>query len=342
MERFRVNTSVTMDRSRAMIVASVVMVLIIAALVFCSLLVGAAHIGLQGVLDAFSPHDSVEKIIVLQLRLPRAILALLIGAILGLSGAVLQALLRNPLAEPSVLGASNSAALGGVIALYYGLTKLSVFVLPSMAIGGALLALLVLLLLARSTEGPLGLILAGISISTVAGAGIALALNRSSNPFAMMEITFWLMGSLEDRSFQHVWIALPTTVIGAALLAWNGRALDALVLGEEGARSLGVDLRAVRARAVLGIAIGVGGAVAVSGSIGFVGLIAPHLARPFTDGCPSRVLWPSALTGAILVSAADILVRLVPGDNELRLGVVTAFLGVPFFLAFLFKERRNW
>jgi iron complex transport system permease protein len=308
----------------------------------CSLTLGPAHLSFRQVLSAFHGGDATVSAIVLDLRLPRAILALLVGAILGASGAALQALLRNPLAEPSLLGASNGAALGGVIALYFGLASQSPFALPLMAIGGALIALVVLMLLARRAEGALGLILAGVAVSALAGAGIALALNRAANPFAIMEITFWLMGSLEDRSFEHMWIALPTTLIGLALLAWNIRALDALVLGEEGAAALGVNLAAVRRRLVLALAIGVGGAVAVAGAVGFVGLIAPHLVRPFTDGRPSRILWPSALAGAVLVSGADILVRLIPGENELRLGVVTAFLGAPFFLFYLFKQRRVW
>jgi iron complex transport system permease protein len=319
-------------------------VLAVLALIFAtgSLTVGPAHLAFSQVLSAFGHGDPTIRSIVLELRLPRAILALLIGAILGVAGAALQALLQNPLAEPSLLGASNGAALGGVIALYFGFAGLSPLALPAMAICGALLALVALMLLAGRTEGALGLILAGVTVSALAGAGIALALNRSSNPFAIMEITFWLMGSLEDRSFDHVWIALPTTLIGLALLGWNARALDALVLGEEGARGLGVNLAAVRKRLVLGIAIGVGGAVAVAGAVGFVGLIAPHMVRPFTDGRPSRLLVPSALAGAVLVSAADILVRLIPGENELRLGVVTAFIGAPFFLVYLFKQRRVW
>jgi iron complex transport system permease protein len=307
-----------------------------------SLAVGPAHLSLAQVLSAFNHGDPTIASIVLELRLPRAILALLVGAILGAAGAALQALLQNPLAEPSLLGASNGAALGGVIALYFGFAGLSPLALPALAIAGALIALVVLLLLSSRTEGALGLILAGVAVSSLAGAGIALALNRSSNPFAIMEITFWLMGSLEDRSFDHVWVALPTTLIGLALLGWNARALDALVLGDEGARGLGVNLGAVRKRLVLAIAIGVGGAVAVAGAVGFVGLIAPHIVRPFTDGRPSRTLIPSALAGAVLVSAADVLVRVIPGENELRLGVVTAFIGAPFFLFYLFKQRRVW
>jgi len=286
--------------------------------------------------------DPVEHAIILELRLPRAVLGLAVGAMLGLAGAAMQGFLRNPLAEPSVLGASNGAALGAVVAIYFGLAEASAMVLPLLAVGGALASLSVLFLLAGRSESPLTLILAGIAVSTLAGAGISLALNLAPNPFAAFEITSWLLGSLEDRSFEHVLLALPAIGAGAALLAWDGRALDALTLGEDGAAALGVNLRATRLRLLLGIGIGVGGAVAVSGAIGFVGLIVPHLVRPLTDRSPSAILWPSALAGAALLSLADVAVRLIPTANELKLGVVTAFLGVPVFLVHLMRERRLW
>jgi iron complex transport system permease protein len=286
--------------------------------------------------------DAVADIIVFQLRLPRAVLGLAVGAMLGLSGGVLQGYLRNPLAEPSVLGASNAAALGAVAAIYFGLAEWHAAVLPLLAITAGFIALALLFALAGQSESPLTLILAGIAISTLAGAGISLALNLSSNPFAAMEIMTWLLGSIENRSVQHVWIALPCIAIGIGLLLFDGHALDALSLGEDGARSLGVNLERTRARLLLGIAIGVGGAVAVSGSIGFVGLIVPHLVRPFTDRSPSAVLLPSMLGGAALLTFADVLVRLVPTSAELKLGVVTAFLGVPVFLVHLLRERRLW
>jgi iron complex transport system permease protein len=268
--------------------------------------------------------DPVLRAVLLELRLPRA-------------------LLGNPLAEPSVLGTSNVAALGAVIALYFGLAQAHPLALPLLAVAGALLGLAPLLLLAGRAESPLSLILAGIAVGTLGGAGISLALNLAPNPFAAMEIMSWLMGSLEDRSFEHFWLALPCIAIGAALLLWNARALDALTLGEDAARTLGVDLRALRWRLLAGVAIGVGGAVAVSGAIGFVGLIVPHLLRPLTDRSPSALLLPSALGGAALLSAADIAVRLIPtADSELRLGVLTSLLGVPVFLYHLVRERRLW
>jgi iron complex transport system permease protein len=298
---------------------------------------------MTAMLEALAGHgDPLIRSVLLELRLPRALLGLGVGAMLGLAGAALQGYLRNPLAEPSVLGASNAAALGAVIALYFGLAGLHPAALPLLAIAMAIIALWLLFLLAGRSESPLTLILAGIAVATVAGAGISLALNLSPNPFAAMEIMSWLLGSLEDRAFSHVWIALPCIAIGLALLLRNGRALDALTLGEDGARALGVDLERVRLRLLLGVAIGVGGAVAVSGAIGFVGLIVPHLVRPLTDRSPSAVLLPSALAGAALLVLADVAVRLIPTTSELKLGVVTAFLGVPVFLVHLMRERRLW
>jgi iron complex transport system permease protein len=286
--------------------------------------------------------DEVARAIVIDLRLPRMLLGLIVGAMLGLAGASLQGYLRNPLAEPSVLGASNAAALGAVGAIYFGLSQLHPVILPALAIMSSLIAIAVLFMLAGPSESPLTLILAGIAVGTLAGAGISLSLNLSPNPFAAMEIMSWLMGSLENRSYAHVWIALHCVIVGAALLMADGRTLDALTLGEEGAQALGADLSMTRLRIMLGVAIGVGGAVAVSGAIGFVGLIVPHLVRPLTDRSPSAILLPSLLGGAALLTLADIGVRLIPTSNELKLGVLTALLGVPVFLVHLMRERRLW
>ena len=308
-----------------------------------SVAVGSAAIPLAHVVRALSGQgDPIERAILFELRLPRAILGLAVGAMLGLSGAALQGFLRNPLAEPSVLGASNGASLGAVIALYFGLAELHPAMLPIVAIAGAFAALGVLFVLSAGSQSALSLILAGIAVGTLAVAGVSLALNLSPNPFAAMEIMTWLLGSLEDRSFSHVALALPCIALGMVLVAWDGHALDALTLGEDGARALGVDLRRTRMRMLVGVAIGVGGAVAVSGAIGFIGLIVPHLVRPMTDRSPSAILLPSALGGAALLTFADVLVRVIPTSNELKLGVVTAFLGVPVFLVHLIRERRLW
>ncbi|TDW61654.1 iron complex transport system permease protein [Novosphingobium sp. PhB55] len=320
--------------------------LLAAALVLvavASLCIGPVALGWSRTIAAFGDQgDRVAQAILFELRLPRMVVGVLVGAMLGLAGAVLQGYLRNPLAEPSVLGASNASALGAVIALYFGISEWSPVMLPLLAIVTGLVSITLLFALAGRSESPLSLILAGIAVSTLAGAGISLALNLSPNPFAAMEIMSWLLGSIENRSMQHVWIALPCVAVGAVLLLAHPRALDALSLGEDGARSLGVDLRRTRRRLMLGVAIGVGGAVAVSGSIGFIGLIVPHLIRPMTDRSPSALLLPSMLGGAVLLSAADILVRLIPTGAELKLGVVTAFLGVPVFLFHLLRERRLW
>jgi iron complex transport system permease protein len=320
-----------------------VLLILLTLAVMASLALGSAQIAPQRLLAVFLGHgDRIASAVLLELRLPRAVIGVAVGAMLGLAGAALQGYLRNPLAEPSVLGASNAAAMGAVGAIYFGLAEWHVLMLPLLSIAAGLLSLLLLFALAGRSESPLTLILAGIAVGTLAGAGISLALNLSPNPFAAMEIMSWLLGSIENRSAEHVWIALPCIAIGMALLLIDGRSLDALTLGEDGASALGVDLPRLRLRLLLGVAIGVGGAVAVSGAIGFVGLIVPHLVRPLTDRSPSAVLLPSMLGGAVLLTFADVFVRLIPTNSELKLGVVTAFLGVPVFLVHLMRERRLW
>ena len=313
------------------------------AAAFGSLTLGAVSLSPERILAVLAGEgDTVARGILIDLRVPRMALGLIVGAMLGIAGAALQGYLRNPLAEPSVLGASNAAALGAVCALYFGLALAHPLILPGLAIAASLIAIAVLFLLAGPSESPLTLILAGIAVATLAGAGISLSLNLSPNPFAAMEIMSWLMGSLENRSYAHIAIALPCVAVGALLLMADARSLDALSLGEEGARALGVHLGWTRLRMMLGVAIGVGGAVAVSGAIGFVGLIVPHLVRPLTDRSPSAVLLPSLLGGAALLTLADIGVRLIPTSSELKLGVLTALLGVPVFLIHLMRERRLW
>lgn len=335
------NVNTAAERRHRLLLPGLVLLLLLAA--GLSVAIGPVVLAPSRFLAALLGHgDRVAHAIVIDLRLPRMLVGILVGAMLGLSGAVLQGYLRNPLAEPSVLGASNAAALGAVIAIYFGLAELHSVILPILAILTGLAALALLFLLAGRSESPLTLILAGIAISTLAGAGISLALNLSPNPFAAMEIMTWLLGSVENRTIDHVWIALPCVFAGAALLAGCGSALDALSIGEDGAKSLGFDLGRVRLRILAGVAIGVGGAVAVSGAIGFVGLIVPHLIRPLTDRSPSALLLPSMFAGAVLLTLADVAVRLIPTQNELKLGVVTAFLGVPVFLFHLMRERRLW
>ncbi len=306
-----------------------------AALAFlASLLVGPSGFGLPRAGDA-------ARMILVEIRLPRAILGALIGGALGLSGAVLQGYLRNPLAEPGLLGITGGASLGAVIAIHSGAAGAFALALPAGGLIGAALAAVAVMVLAGERSGPLTLILAGVAISSLAGALTTLALNLSPNPFASVEMLFWLLGSLTDRSLQHVWLAAPLILLGSALLLTTGRALDALTLGEEAAQNLGVDLKALRARIVAGTALAVGAATAVSGTIGFVGLVVPHLLRPLVGHEPHRLLPASAFGGAALVLAADVTLRLFAPLSEVRLGVVTALIGAPFFLWLVVKTRRE-
>lgn len=292
-------------------------------------------------MPAGSDTQTVDAVILREIRLPRAVLAAAIGAVLGLAGAVLQGLLRNPLAEPGLIGVSATASLGAVIAIYSGASALFGLALPLSALAGALVAVVLLQALAGRSGDRLVLILAGVAISSLAGALTSLVLNLSDNPFAAMEIVFWLMGSLTDRSLLHVGLALPFIAVGLALLLSCQRGLEALSLGDDVAASLGINLNGLRRRAVLGTAIGVGAATAVSGAIGFVGLIVPHLLRPLTDHRPGRLLWASALGGAAFLLAADCLARVILPDRDLKLGVITATLGAPFFLWLLVRLRKD-
>jgi iron complex transport system permease protein len=276
-----------------------------------------------------------------EIRLPRAILAVLVGGSLGLAGAAMQGYLRNPLAEPGLIGVSASAALGAVIAIQSGLAAAFMLGLPLMALAGALVGVMLVLALAGPRGGALTLILAGIAISAMAGAITQLVLNLSKNPFAVNEIVFWMMGSLADRSLTHVWLALPFTLLGWLVLARLGRGLDALTLGEDAAATMGVHLGRLRLMLVLGTACVVGAATAVAGTIGFVGLVVPHLLRPLVGAQPSRLLPASALGGAAMVLAADIAVRLVVPERDLKLGVLTALVGAPLFLHLIYKTRKE-
>ena len=289
--------------------------------------------------DAGSSEEALNALILSEIRAPRLVLAVLIGFALGLSGAAVQGLLQNGLAEPSILGAANSAALGAVIAIYIGLTGTLSFAVPLLASVGALVSVVLLFSLAGQRGDTLRLILAGFAISAFAGSGISLTLNLSDNYFAALEITYWLLGSLENRSWSHVGLALPLILAGCGLMLTGGKKLDALILGEDTASSLGANILQIRGQLAVGMALAIGGAVAVAGVIGFVGLVAPHIIRPFFGYMPSRALVPSAVFGSILLVAADLLIQLLPTMTELKLGVVTALLGVPFFIFLLLRGR---
>ena len=279
--------------------------------------------------------------IILELRLPRAVLGLALGATLGLSGAVLQGYLRNPLADPAVVGVSSVAALAAVAAIVFGLgSGAAIFVAAMLGAGGA-----VALLAALTWRSPSAItfILAGTVLASRAGALTAFLISIAPNPYAVAEVIDWIMGALTDRGWDDVTLALPPMALGAVFLLLTGRSLDALALGEAAARSLGTRMGRVRLLVVLGTGLVVGAGVAVTGVIGFVGLVVPHLLRPVFGHRPSALLLPSALGGAALVLAADSLVRLAPGAGEIRLGVAMAMIGAPFFLGLLVRERgRAW
>ena len=263
-----------------------------------------------------------------------------IGAILGLSGAALQGLLRNPLASPSLFGAPQSAAFGAVLVIALGLADVRSWALPVAAIAMAFASVFALLAIAGRNAGLLILILAGLAISSLAGAATALVMNLSSNPFVVLEIAFWLLGSLEDRSFRHVMLALPFIVAGAVILMEPAQRLSrAQPRRRDGAKPWR-RCRPAAACGDRGVALGVGGAVAVTGTIGFIGLVAPHLMRPLIGHDPARLLVPSALTGAALLLAADIAVRIIPSTSDIKVGVLTSIIGVPFFLYLIVRERR--
>jgi len=279
--------------------------------------------------------------IILELRLPRAVLGLALGATLGLSGAVLQGYLRNPLADPAVVGVSSVAALAAVAAIVFGLgSSPAIFAAAMLGAGGAVALLATL---TWRSPSAITFILAGTVLSSLAGALTAFLISIAPNPYAVAEVIDWIMGALTDRGWDDVTLALPPMVVGAVLLMLTGRSLDALSLGETAARSLGIRMGRVRLLVVLGTGLVVGAGVAVTGVIGFVGLVVPHLLRPIFGHRPSALLLPSALGGAALVLAADSLVRLAPGAGEVRLGVAMAMIGAPFFLGLLVKERgRAW
>jgi iron complex transport system permease protein len=276
-----------------------------------------------------------------EIRVPRAVLGALVGAALGLCGAALQGYLRNPLAEPSLVGVSGGAALGAVLAIHLGLSQAFALALPVGGLAGAALAMLAVVALAGASGGPITLILAGLAVSGIATALISLALNLSQNPFASVEMVFWIMGSLADRSLTQVYLAAPLMLAGMGVLLVLGRALDALTLGEDAAASLGIELSRTRAMIVAGTALSVGAATAVTGIIGFVGLLVPHVLRPFAGHRPSVLLPASMLGGATFLLVADTALRLVQPWAELRIGVLTALIGAPFFVWLVLKTRAE-
>ena len=309
-----------------------ILLLLLAAAMPLSLLAGRVWLDWSA-----TPNAAV---ILAELRLPRAVLAVVIGAGLGASGAAMQGYLRNPLADPGLFGIAPGAALGAVVSLWFGYTA-SPYLLPLFALAGAAGAMALLAAIAGRTGGIALFTLAGMMIASLAGALISLVISLAPNAFAMSEIVTWLMGALTDRSWADVWVAAPLTFAGIGCLLMAARGLDALVLGEAAARSLGMEPRRLQFWLIAGVGLTVGSGVAVAGIVGFVGLIVPHLVRPFTDRRPSQLLVPSALVGALLVLVADSLCRVLPLVTELRLGIALSLIGAPFFLWLLLRMRRG-
>ena len=325
--------------TRAWLLSSVILLLLVSAAVI-SLMAGRVWLPVADVWHGlWSREPDLATLIITQLRLPRAVLALEVGAALGLSGAVLQGVTRNPLAEPGLLGVSAGAALGAVIAIYFGLATRFTTVAPLLGLTGALVASTLTLALGRG-GGTIRLILAGAAVSALAAAGISLALDLAPSPYAAFEIMTWLMGSLADRSWVQVILVSPFILCGVGMLSLTARSLDALALGEAQAQSLGINLQRLYLFSIFGTALAVGASTAVTGAIGFVGLVAPHLVRPLVGHQPSRVLLPAALSGALLLLCADVATRLIQFGPEMKLGVFTSLIGTPFFFWIVVRLRQ--
>lgn len=323
--------------TRAALVLTVLTLLVIAS----SVLVGPAHIAPGDAIAAlFGAGDAKHVLIVRDIRLPRALAAFAVGAALGAAGAALQGLLRNPLADPGVLGVSSAAALGAVIAVYYGLAAAAPMATESGALIGALAATGLLYALAGGAMSTERLILVGVGLSSACGALIALAMNLAPNPFVLSDLVSWLFGTVANRSFIDLAQAAPFILAGAACIAASARGLSALALGEETAASLGADLRRIRWLIITGAALLVGASVALAGAVGFVGVVAPHLARPLARHDPARIIWPAALIGGMMLAAADLIIRLLPFSQELKLGVAAALFGAPAFIAIAARTHR--
>ncbi len=308
--------------------------------VFAACLIGSTPLPIDRVVGAFlGGGEAGDGLVVWAIRLPRALAAFLVGAALGLSGAALQGLLRNPLAEPGVLGVSATASLAATVSIYYGLAALSPWILPLTAIFGALAATGLLALAATYTRSVVTLILIGVGLSSFAGAAMSLLLNLAPNPFSLSDMINWMLGSVANRGFDEIWLAVPFLAAGSAILLATGRGLSALTLGEEAASAVGLNLVRQRLATVLGAGLATGASVALAGAIGFVGIVAPHLVRPLVGHDPARSLIPSALLAGFILIVADIGVRTIPTQVELKLGVVAALIGAPVFVWIAIRRR---
>lgn len=296
-------------------------------------LLGSTPMGTERVLAALiGGGDAGDRLVVWEIRFPRALAAFLAGSALGASGAALQGLLRNPLAEPGVLGVSATASLAATFFLYYGFISVSAWGLPVAAIAGALAATALIAFAAVHTRSIITLILIGIGIASFAGAAMSLLMNLAPHPYALSDMINWMLGSVANRSLDDIALAAPFLLCGLVILYGTRRGLAALTLGEEAAAGVGLSLPRQRVATVLGAGLSTGASVALAGAIGFVGIVAPHIVRPLVAHDPARSLVPSALLAGLLLVLADIGVRLIPSEQELRLGVVAALVGAPVFV----------
>jgi iron complex transport system permease protein len=313
---------------------------ILAALVL-GILLGETAFSTAQMGRALTDPGSGPAEVLWQVRAPRVATALMVGAALGLSGAVMQGLLRNPLADPGVLGVSATAALAAAAAIVLGAAAVPGAVEVSALIGAGLAGGLLILFSAR-VRSPEALILFGVAVSSFAGAATALIFNLSPSPIATAEVMGWLLGSVQNRSWVDVAWVTPTVLVAGALAALAAPGLRMLSLGEETARTSALPMARLRVLALAATALAAGAAVAVAGVIGFVGLAAPHLVRSAVRGDPGRLLLPSALAGGLMLVFADLLARMTPTDQELKLGVFTALVGAPLFAMIAWRAAREW
>jgi len=322
---------------------TLLLILLVTALAVTSLIYGSESISVLSALsDQFNNPNSTNAVILREIRLPRMIMAAVIGASLGLCGAVMQGLLRNPLASPGLIGSSSGAALGAVSVLYFttgiGYTQW----VPVAGMSGSLIATVLVYLLAGRSAGITTLILAGVAVNALSTACLSLLLNLAPSPYAVQELLLWTLGDLTDRSLKDLWLLLPCTFLGWALLIGVGQQLNTLTLGESTAQSMGIKLNWLRWRVFIAVSLAVGAAVSVAGMIGFIGLVVPHLLRPLVNHEPARLLPVSALGGAAVLLAADIGVRLIPTEQHLKVGVLTALVGAPFFFYLIVNSRHKY
>lgn len=305
------------------------------------LVLGEVALSGRQIAEAFADPGSAPGVILWSVRAPRTVAALVVGAALGLAGAVLQGLLRNPLADPGVLGVSGGAGLGAAVAIAAGAAG-TPGAIEAAALAAALSVGALLTLVAARLRTPETLILFGVALSAFTGAVTSLVFNFAASPVTLAEVFAWLLGSVANRDWTDIVGALPPLALGALLCAYAARGLVMLTLGEETAETSGLPMRRLRAAAVAGASLLAGAAVALAGIVGFVGLAAPHLVRAATGGDPGRVLLPSALAGGVLLAAADIAARIIPTEVELKLGVVTALFGGPLFALIAWRAARSW